>query len=117
MDARDVETVTRLAHPDLEWIPDGRVGEAPVHGRENVIRFFVDRAAMFDEVETGVERIWERGDRVLAFIVVAGRGQASGAPFEIRIGHLWTLRHGVLVRGEGFGDREEARRAAGVPET
>jgi ketosteroid isomerase-like protein len=37
MDARDLEAVIELAHPDVEWVPDGSVGEGPVRGRKNVV--------------------------------------------------------------------------------
>jgi ketosteroid isomerase-like protein len=39
MNTRDVDGVTELVHPDVEWIPDSRVGEGPVRGLENVIGF------------------------------------------------------------------------------
>ena len=44
MNARDSEAVAELAHRDAEWIPDSRVGEKPIRGREKVIRFFSDRS-------------------------------------------------------------------------
>ena len=116
MDDRDIATIMELAHPDAEWIPDPRVGEGPVRGREKVIAFFLDRAEMFGEVRTELERLWERDDQVLAFIQVAGEGRASGAGFDVRIAHLWTLRDGVLVRGQGFGNRREALEAIGLTE-
>jgi hypothetical protein len=116
MNARELEVLETLVHGDAEWIPDSRVGEGPVRGRENVAQFFSDRAAMFDEIRNEVERVWEKDDRVLVFLRVSGRGQGSGAEFDIRIAHLWTLRDGVVVRGEGYGDRDEALEAAGVNE-
>jgi len=116
MNARELEATSELIHPDAEWIPDSRVGEGPVRGRENVIRFFTDRAEMFDEFRTEPERFWETGDKILVFVRVTGRGGASGAEFDIRIGHLWTLRDGVVVRGEGYGNRDEALEAAGLRE-
>ena len=112
MNARDVACAIELADPDAEWIPDSRVAEGAVRGRENIVRFFLDRAEMFEQLHVEVERCWEKDDRVLVFLRVTGRGQASGADFEIRIGHLWTLRDGVLVRG----DRREALEAAGIDE-
>jgi len=114
MAARDLEASARLTHPDAVWVPDTRVGQEPVRGRENVIRFFTDRADMFGEIHTEVERLEAVDDTVLAFIRVRGRGEASGAGFDIRIGHLWTLRDGVVVRGEGYGDRGAALEAAGL---
>jgi ketosteroid isomerase-like protein len=116
MDDRDIETITELAHPDAEWIPDPRVGEGPIRGRENVIAFFLDRAEMFGDIRTDLERIWEKDDQVLAFIQVTGEGRASGAGFDIRIAHVWTLRDGVLVRGQGYGNRREALEAIGLSE-
>jgi ketosteroid isomerase-like protein len=116
MDERDPEAVAELAHPDAEWIPDRRVGEGPIRGRENIIRFFTDRAEMFGEFRTETERFWDKEDRVLVFLHVTGSGQASGAGFEIRIAHLWTVHDGVVVRGEGYGDRSEALKAAGLRE-
>lgn len=116
MDTRDTEAVADLAHPDVEWIPDERVGEGPVRGLENVMRFFSDRAEMFEDLRTETERLWEADDQVLAFVRVTGLGTGSGAKFDIRIAHLWTLSDGLVVRGEGYGDRDEALEAAGVTE-
>jgi hypothetical protein len=116
MDARDVDAVAEITHPDVEWIPDRRVGEPSIRGREEVIRFFADRAEMFGELSAELERLWDSGDRVLAFVHVTGRGQASGAGFDIRIAHLWTVHDGVVVRGQGYGDRDEALEAAGLSE-
>jgi ketosteroid isomerase-like protein len=116
MRERDVDGVLPLLDPEAEWISDPRVGDGPVRGREDVLRFFVDRAEMFGELELEVERLSERGDKVVAFLRIAGRGQASGAGFEIRIGHVWTIREGIVVRGEGFGDRDAALAAAGIEE-
>jgi ketosteroid isomerase-like protein len=116
MDARDVEAAAELADPEVEWIPDKRVGEPPIRGRDEVIRFFEERAEMFGEIRTEIERLSDVDDKVLAFIHVTGSGVSSGAGFDIRIAHLWTLRDGVVVRGEGYGDRDQALEAAGVTE-
>ncbi len=79
-----------------------------------MIEFFLDRASVFGEVEIEIERLLDQDDRVLAFVRMAGSGAASGAAFEIRIAHLWTLRDGIVVRGEGYGDRAEALEAFGL---
>ena len=114
--AVDVSDVIECVDPNAEWIPDSRVGEDPIAGRERLFEFFADRASMFGEFEIEVEELLERGDRVLAFLRLSGSGAASGAGFEIRIAHLWTLREGKVVRGEGYGNRDEALEAAGLGE-
>jgi uncharacterized protein len=105
LNAGNPEAVADLAHPDVEWIPDTRVGEEPLRGRKNVIRFFADMASTFDEMRAEPERFWDKEDKVLVFVRVTGRGHASGAEFDIKIGHLWTVHDGLVVRGEGYGDR------------
>jgi ketosteroid isomerase-like protein len=116
MNAGDLSGVIELATPDMEWVPDPRVGEGPVRGRENVIKFFTDRASMFGEFTHEIERAWEQDEQVLVFLLVTGTGATSDAGFEIHIAHLWTLRDGVLARGQGFGDRSEALEATGLRE-
>jgi ketosteroid isomerase-like protein len=59
LNARDFETIAELAHHDAEWIPDWRVGEGPVRGLENVIRFFTEQGEMLAEVRVEPERFWE----------------------------------------------------------
>jgi ketosteroid isomerase-like protein len=116
MDSRDLRTIEELVHADAEWIPDARVGEGPIRGRANVIKFFLERAEMFGDLNTEVERFWEADDKVLTFIRVTGHGATSGAAFDIRIAHLWTIRDGAVARGEGYGDRSKALEAAGLRE-
>jgi ketosteroid isomerase-like protein len=105
-----------LFDPEAEFIPDSRTGETPIHGRDDVIAYLADRASMFRQMHVDVERAWDRNDHVLAFVRVTGSGSASGAGFEIRIAHLWTLRDGKLVRCQAFGNRDEAVEAAGLSE-
>ncbi|MGH7485424.1 MAG: nuclear transport factor 2 family protein [bacterium] len=116
MNARDVEAFAELADPDLEWIPDSRVVQAPVRGRGSIIRFFLEQAEVFEEFRLEPERFWDTDDKVLVFVRTTGSGAASGAGFDIRIGHLWTLRDGLVVRGEGHANRDEALEAAGLRE-
>jgi uncharacterized protein len=116
LSAVDASDVIECVDPNVEWIPDRRVGEYPIAGRERVFEFFADRASMFGEFEVEVEELLERGDRVLAFLRLRGSGAASGAQFEIRVAHLWTLRDGKVVRGEGYGNRGEGLKAAGLRE-
>jgi uncharacterized protein len=114
MNDNDPARFDELADPDAEWISDPRLGMKPHRGRDEVVRFFTDQAEMFNEMRIEVERLTDSGDKVLAFIRVNGRGGASGAEVEISIGHVWTIRDGRVARGEGFGDRDEAVRAAGL---
>jgi ketosteroid isomerase-like protein len=111
-----ISLFTEHAGTDVEWIPDRRVGVGPIRGRDKVIEFFTDNVSVFGDMDFEVEQIRDLDDQVLVFIRVRGSGSTSGASFDIRVAHLWTLRKGKLVRGQGFGDRDEALEAAGVSE-
>jgi ketosteroid isomerase-like protein len=117
MNAQDQASAERLVATDAVWVSDPRLGQGPFEGRDAVIAFFTDQAAMFEDLRIEVERLFDAGDKVVAFIRIAGQGQASGAPVEISIGHVWTVRDGVAVRGEGYGDRDEALRSAGLSDS
>jgi uncharacterized protein len=114
MRSRDPRAIVDSVDPEVEWVPDQRVGEPAVRGRAEVFEFFLDRASVFGEVEIELERLMDRDDKVLAFVRVTGAGATSGAEFDIRIAHLWTLRDGVIVRGEGYGDRAQGLEAFGA---
>ena len=116
MNARDVRRANELMHSDADWLPDHRVGEGPIRGRDEVVEFVTETASMFREIDIEIERIWDMDDQVLVFLRMSGSGSASGAGFEIRIANLWTLRDGMLVRGQGFASRDEALKAAGLAE-
>ena len=79
-----------------------------------MIRFFAERAAMLDELRAETERCWGKDDRVLCSFGSRDAAMPVARSSRSGIGHLWTLRDGVVVRGEGYGDRGKALEAAGV---
>jgi ketosteroid isomerase-like protein len=116
MNDGNVADAAQLVHPDAEWISDPRVGQGPISGRETIVGYFKDMADSFEELVAEIERTWAKDDKVLAFVHVVGRGIRSGAEVDIRIAHLLTLRDGLVVRCEGYGDRGEALEAAALGE-
>jgi len=116
MDARDLDAIAELAHRHTEWISDPRVGGDPIRGLEDVTRFFVEQDEMLADLRAEPERFRATGAGVLVFVRLTGRGRASDAPFDIQIAHLWTLEDGIVVRGQGFCDRDQALEAAGLSE-
>jgi hypothetical protein len=67
----------------VEWIPDRRLGQRPIRGRKNIIRFFMDQAEPFEEFRVETERFWDLDNKVLVFLRTTGRGAASGAGFDM----------------------------------
>jgi len=62
------------------------------------------------------EEVRAAGDQVGTAALFSGKGRRSGAPVEIRIGHLFTLRHGLIMRLEILEDPDAALEAVGLEE-
>jgi ketosteroid isomerase-like protein len=60
------------------------------------------------------EEIRAAGEQVAAVALATGIGRRSGAPIETRVGHLFTLREGRVVRWEVFDDPADAFRTVGL---
>jgi ketosteroid isomerase-like protein len=56
------------------------------------------------------------GDRVLVLSRQTARGKNSGVPIEHRLGDLFTLRDGRIVRYDSYWNSAEALEAAGLSE-
>jgi ketosteroid isomerase-like protein len=66
----------------------------------------------FDDVRMDVEELIEADDEtVLVVFRIHARGKASGAPVEMRLAHLVTVRDGKAVRMKAYLDVDEAKRA------
>jgi ketosteroid isomerase-like protein len=113
----DWDSVFRGAHPDFEWETADRAPFAGTyHGPEEVRRFFEDQRKAFEEVLFEPEQFFERGDRIVVFVLGRLRPRGSSATVEMRIAHLWTMRDGKAARCEAFPVREEALEAVGLSE-
>jgi ketosteroid isomerase-like protein len=62
------------------------------------------------------ERFFDAGDEVAVFGRTSGTARQSGAPVEISVAHVLTLRDGRVTRLKVFLDRHEALEALGLSE-
>jgi len=67
----------------------------------------------FEQVESGVDRIVEAGEQVVALTYIRGRGRASGAAVTAATAIVLTFRAGKVARIE-LTDRARALEAAGL---
>ena len=113
----DVEAILDLNHPDGEWVnPDYAIEPGTRRGREEIGRAIERIFEFFETVE--VESMERTPDgRILAITRVRSRGMGGGPGIEALTGTLYTIRDGLLVRYEWFQSAEEAREAAGLPES
>ena len=74
------------------------------------------QGALIDVVWEPLELIEAPDNRVLAEVRQSGRDRESGAPFDVRLFHVVTLRDGRVRKLEFFRHRAEALEAAGLSE-
>jgi ketosteroid isomerase-like protein len=109
---RDYEAGFALLADDFEWLqPEHTLLGGPHRGLEAVRAALERQFEVFDEFAIEPEEFHERGARVAVTIRQRATGGLSGAEVEIRIGHLWTVEDGEIVRLEVFAARDGARRA------
>lgn len=97
---RDLPAILSLIHPEIIVSQTGLLpwgGE--YHGFEGVQQFFT---GLFRSVESqlAVEEFVDAGDRVIVIGSTRGRVRATGAPFNIRAVHVWTVKDGRGIRFE-----------------
>jgi ketosteroid isomerase-like protein len=106
---RDFAVLDELADPDFEMDLTERVlNPATYHGAEGMLRFLGEIDELWASMDIDVERVIERGDEVLAVLLVTLTGRGSGVEMESRIAQRWTLRDGKLLRMKLYGDADAA---------
>jgi ketosteroid isomerase-like protein len=74
------------------------------HGYSGLVESNRENLQATTDIGFELEEIRASGDLVAAVAIARGVGRRSGAPFEARVGHLFTLSEGRVVRLEVFDD-------------
>lgn len=111
----DPETALSFIDPEVEIHYHGVVIDAAgiYRGHRGMVELMRKILSSFDaDSFTSVpEEITERGERLAVTVHQRAKGSSSGVPVEIRIGQVWTIRDGKLVRWEIYRNGEEAKAA------
>jgi ketosteroid isomerase-like protein len=102
-------------HLDAEYHAAREDPDSAVHrGIDAIRRQFASWLDAYPDltVEPGEAR--GQGDKVFLWVRFAGHGAASGAPLEMELAHVYTLRDGKAVRAVEYMDRDDAVQAAGL---
>jgi ketosteroid isomerase-like protein len=84
-------------------------------GHEGIRRYFSDLADRWAEWRSEAEEVVDLGSNtVLATVRFRAIGKHSGVPVEARLGVVFVLSDGKLLRGHTYPSREEALEAAGA---
>jgi ketosteroid isomerase-like protein len=101
INARDYEAGFALLDEDFEWLePEQTLLSGNHRGFDEVRQAIEVQLEVWEEFTIEPEEFHEVGDRVAVPIRQRARGGSSGVEIEIRIGHLWTIHEGKIVRLE-----------------
>ncbi len=96
--SRDIDTVLLSLDPAVEWgqpqvLPWGGLYRGP----QQVLDFFGKVSEYVDGLRVEVEEYVPANTTVVALGWVAGVARRTGAPFRVRLAHVWKLREGKVV--------------------
>ena len=80
----------------------------PAIGKEGIKQLFDSYMEAFDALRLDPEEFIPAGDQIVVSLHQRIRGKGSGAEFEGRIVHVWTMRDGAAVQLRIFGDKDQA---------
>jgi hypothetical protein len=116
-DGPEMFTTGAFSSPEVvfDLSRSGIPGVSVYEGAEVVKKFFEDdwfSVFPFEEWQIVVEDMVDLGDQVVALTSQKGRGASSGVEAQLKLGNLFTIKDGLIVRIEIFQNREQALAAA-----
>jgi ketosteroid isomerase-like protein len=113
----DTAAALDLLDPEIEVQYRGQLIDkaATYHGHAGVRQLMESIRENFDEFHVEVEECIDHDEHVVVALHQRATGKASGAPVDIRIGQVWTLRNGRAVRWRIYRSKDEALAAVGAP--
>ncbi|MEK6326115.1 MAG: nuclear transport factor 2 family protein [Actinomycetota bacterium] len=116
---RDWDRAAKLLDPAVEL--HGTIGgleeDVVVRGPDGIRqRFEIEDNEIWDEHRFEPQEFIDAGDQVVVFQREYQRGKSSGVELVVDTASVLDLRDGRIVRMQGFMDRAEALKAAGLGE-
>jgi ketosteroid isomerase-like protein len=112
-----VEAALDQIHPDFEGVTPPELSPEPdtYRGHEGIRRYFAGFEGVMDKVRWEADELMEApNERVVAGIRLLTRSVATELELELPVWQVCTVRDGKVLRIEGFAEREDALRAAGL---
>jgi ketosteroid isomerase-like protein len=109
----DVDGVLELCHPELEYHASGIYPglDAVYRGHEGFRKFERDFRATWESLSIDIERFEDHGDQVAVLGTFEAHGR-DGMSLRRPAANVVTVRDGLAVRIEAFGEWDQAREAS-----
>lgn len=112
----DVDAALGLCDESIELVEATALPGAVTATGSDAVRRYLERfAAHWSEGEWLPEEFQESGDKVFMRARLKLRGRRSGIEVDREWFYVFTVREGKLVSQEGFDERADGLRAAGMP--
>ena len=112
-----LDGVLRYYDPEIEWTSTGDyIERATYRGHEGLRRYLGSMEGEFDDLRVEPVELIDAGERVISSVRFTGRGKASGAPVEMTLISVGSLRAGLIYRVRNYPDMASALEAAGRSE-
>jgi ketosteroid isomerase-like protein len=85
-------------------------------GHEGAMEYLRAWLEPWDTYEHHLEALLDAGDQVVAILHISATARRGGAAVEMRVGHVWTVIDGTLVRLTAYSEPDKALEAAGLSE-
>jgi ketosteroid isomerase-like protein len=116
-DQEGLDGTLRYYDPEIEWTSTGDYIEAATYrGHDGLRRYLGTMEEEFEDLRIEPVELIDAGERVISSVRFTGRGKASGAPVEMTLVSVGSLRDGLIYRVRNYPDMAEALEAAGLRE-
>ncbi len=106
-----------MLDPNIEGVWAAELPDAHVdQGIEALIASSREWLSAWEGFRLEAEDFLPAEDKVVALVVLHGKGKGSGAEVATAAAHVWTMRRDKAIRVEAYMDRAKALEAAGLSE-
>ena len=114
----DADAGAEYWDPEIDWRAiEGAPDDVGImQGRDALHHYYEQWYETFDEIRTELEELTDAGDQVVAEVHVTAHMKGSDAEINMRLGIVYTLRDGKIIRGREYATWQEALEAAGLSE-
>ena len=113
----DLAGASQLWDEQVDWRAiEGAPDDVGVFiGRDALVDYYQQWVDTFDDIRAVPEELINAGDdTVFAWVHVTGRMKESDSEIDMRLGIVYGIRDGLIVRGREYATRDEALEAAGL---